>query len=208
MDLDDRLTPAILAFSGIQYQYMAPDIFTQPALDYIQKNLRILSGFYGMLRPFDGVCPYRLELNTKMIGFRDYSLYHFWCDDIANSLFKEDDIVINLASKQYMRLIKPYLNEKRRMITIDFQELKNGEWKTVGVHAKMARGEMVRFMAENQIKIPQICEIFMILNFNLSQKLVQMIIIFLELTSILVSARIMVLKIVRLDQLLHICIDQ
>lgn len=154
MDLDDRLTPAVLAFSGIQYQYMAPDIFTQPALDYIQKNLRILSGFYGMLRPFDGVCPYRLELNTKMIGFRDYSLYHFWGDDIANSLFKEDDIVINLASKQYMRLIKPYLNEKRRMITIDFQELKNGEWKTVGVHAKMARGEMVRFMAENQIKNP------------------------------------------------------
>lgn len=59
MNLDERLTPAILAFSGIQYQYMAPDLFTQPALDYIQKNLRILSGFYGMLRPFDGVCPYR-----------------------------------------------------------------------------------------------------------------------------------------------------
>ena len=52
MNLDERLTPAILAFSGIQYQYMAPDLFTQPALDYIQKNLRILSGFYGMLRPF------------------------------------------------------------------------------------------------------------------------------------------------------------
>lgn len=154
MNLDKRLTPAILAFSGIQYQYMAPDLFTQLALDYIQKNLRILSGFYGMLRPFDGVCPYRLELNTKMKGFIDYSLYHFWNDQIAESLFKEDDTVINLASKQYLRLVKPYLNENRKMITIDFQELKNDQWKTVGVHAKMARGEMVRFIAENQIKNP------------------------------------------------------
>ena len=154
MNLDERLTPAMLAFSGIQYQYMAPDLFTQPALDYIQKNLRILSGFYGMLRPFDGVCPYRLELNTKMVGFRDYSLYHFWGSDIAENLFQEDNIVIDLASKQYTRLVKPYLSQGRQLITVDFQELKNGKWKTVGVHAKMARGEMVRYIAEKQIKNP------------------------------------------------------
>lgn len=154
MNLDERLTPAILAFSGIQYQYMSPDLFTQPALDYIQKNLRILSGFYGMLRPFDGVCPYRLELNTKMVGFRDYSLYHFWGSDIAENLFQEDNIVIDLASKQYTRLVKPYLSQGRQLITVDFQELKNGKWKTVGVHAKMARGEMVRYIAEKQIKNP------------------------------------------------------
>ena len=154
MNLDERLTPAILAFSGIQYQYMAPDLFTQPALDYIQNNLRILSGFYGMLRPFDGVCPYRLELNTKMVGFRDYSLYHFWGSDIAENLFQEDNIVIDLASKQYTRLVKPYLSQGRQLITVDFQELKNGKWKTVGVHAKMARGEMVRYIAEKQIKNP------------------------------------------------------
>lgn len=154
MNLDERLTPAILAFSGIQYQYMAPDLFTQPALDYIQKNLRILSGFYGMLRPFDGVCPYRLELNTKMVGFRDYSLYYFWGSDIAENLFQEDNIVIDLASKQYTRLVKPYLSQGRQLITVDFQELKNGKWKTVGVHAKMARGEMVRYIAEKQMKNP------------------------------------------------------
>ena len=154
MNLDERLTPAILAFSGIQYQYMAPDLFTQPALDYIQKNLRILSGFYGMLRPFDGVCPYRLELNTKMVGFRDYSLYHFWGSDIAENLFQEDNIVIDLASKQYTGLVKPYLSQGRQLITVDFQELKNDKWKTVGVHAKMARGEMVRYIAEKQIKNP------------------------------------------------------
>ena len=154
MNLDERLTPAILAFSGIQYQYMAPDLFTQPALDYIQKNLRILSGFYGMLRPFDGVCPYRLELNTKMVGFRDYSLYHFWGSDIAENLFQEDNIVIDLASKQYTRLVKPYLSQGRQLITVDLKKKKNDKWKTVGVHAKMARGEMVRYIAEKQIKNP------------------------------------------------------
>ncbi|MCG0631200.1 hypothetical protein IMAU80125_02608 [Lactiplantibacillus plantarum] len=62
IDLTRNLTPAILSYSGIQYRYMAPDVFTQPALDYIQTNLRILSGFYGILRPFDGIVPYRLEM--------------------------------------------------------------------------------------------------------------------------------------------------
>ncbi|KRL90971.1 peroxide stress protein YaaA [Lactobacillus kalixensis] len=154
LDLANQLTPAIIAFSGIQYQYMAPDLFTEPALDYIQDNLRILSGFYGALRPFDGVCPYRLELKTPMVGFIDYSLYHFWGSDVADSLFKNDDLVINLASKEYSRLISPYLSENRRMITVDFLEEKNGKWRTIATHAKMARGEMVRFIAERQIKNP------------------------------------------------------
>lgn len=154
MDLTDSLTPAIIAFSGIQYQYMAPDLFTRPALNYIQKNLRILSGFYGSLRPFDGVCPYRLEMKTQMLGFKDYSLYHFWNHQLANRLFKNDSLVINLASKEYARAISPYLNEHRHMITIDFQEARKGKWRTIATHAKMARGEMVRFMAEKQIKNP------------------------------------------------------
>lgn len=154
MNLNERLTPAIVAFSGIQYQYMAPDLFTQPALDYIQKNLRILSGFYGSLRPFDGVCPYRLEMKTKMVGFKDYSLYHFWNHQIADSLFKDNDLVINLASKEYSRMVSPYLNDTRRMISIDFQEKKNDSWRTIATHANMARGEMVRFIAEEQIKTP------------------------------------------------------
>ncbi|BAQ57864.1 peroxide stress protein YaaA [Lactobacillus acetotolerans] len=154
MNLDERLTPAILSFSGIQYQYMTPDLFTTPALKYIQKNLRVLSGFYGVLRPFDGVCPYRLEMRTKMVGFKDYSLYHFWDNLIAESLFKEDDTVINLASKEYSKTVTPYLNEKRKMITVDFQEKKRDKWRTIATHAKMARGEMVRFMAEEQIKNP------------------------------------------------------
>ena len=148
----DGLTPAIISYSGIQYQYMAPDLFTAEALAYLQKNVRILSGLYGVLRPFDGVWPYRLEMKNKVLGFREPNLYKYWGETLANNLFDKNDVVINLASKEYSKNITPYLSGKRQMITIDFQEQKNGQWKTVGVHAKMARGEMIRFISENQLK--------------------------------------------------------
>ncbi len=151
----DGLTPAIISYSGIQYQYMAPDLFTAKALAYLQKNVRILSGLYGVLRPFDGVWPYRLEMKNKVLGFREPNLYKYWGETLANNLFDKNDVVINLASKEYSKNITPYLSGKRQMITIDFQEQKNGQWKTVGVHAKMARGEMVRFISENQLKQPE-----------------------------------------------------
>ncbi|MDD6884556.1 MAG: YaaA family protein, partial [Eubacteriales bacterium] len=78
MDLRQGLTPAILSYEGIQYQYMSPGVFTYDELDYVQEHLRILSGFYGVLRPFDGVTPYRLEMQAKlnMRGTRD--LYSYW----------------------------------------------------------------------------------------------------------------------------------
>ena len=66
MDLRQNLTPAILAYEGIQYQYMAPNVFTEAEFAYIQEHLRILSGFYGVLRPFDGITPYRLEMQAKL----------------------------------------------------------------------------------------------------------------------------------------------
>ena len=151
----EGLTPAIISYSGIQYQYMAPDLFTAEALAYLQKNVRILSGLYGVLRPFDGVWPYRLEMKNKVLGFREPNLYKYWGETLADNLFDKNDVVINLASKEYSKNIAPYLSDKRQMITIDFQEQKNGQWKTVGVHAKMARGEMVRFISENKLKQPE-----------------------------------------------------
>lgn len=154
LDLHHRLTPAIIAFTGLQFQYMAPDVFTEPALHYIQQHLRILSGFYGCLRPFDGVAPYRLEMKTAMVGFRDYSLYHFWGPTLADALFAQDKTVLNLASKEYSRAIKPYLNDGRQMISVVFQEKRKGKWRIIPTHAKMARGEMVRYLAEKQIKNP------------------------------------------------------
>lgn len=166
LDLHHHLTPAIVAFTGLQFQYMAPDVFTEAALHYIQQHLRILSGFYGCLKPFDGVAPYRLEMKTAMTGFRDYSLYHFWGSALADALFAQDNLVLNLASAEYARAVKPYLNDRRKMITVVFQEKRKDKWRTIATHAKMARGEMVRFLAERQIKNPAGVQDFHDFNFQ------------------------------------------
>ena len=83
MDLRRPGTPALLSYDGIQYQYMAPHLFTRPQFEYAETHLRILSGFYGVLRPFDGVLPYRLEMGARLKteGARD--LYAFWGDKLA-----------------------------------------------------------------------------------------------------------------------------
>ncbi|MFC6274172.1 peroxide stress protein YaaA [Levilactobacillus tangyuanensis] len=150
IDLDHQLTPAILAFSGIQYQYMAPDLFTAPALDYIRENLRILSGFYGILRPFDGVVPYRLEMQSKLTVGTSPNLYRFWGDRLYHALTPEPEPIVNLASQEYAKTISPYLAPNQRFITVTFASLVDGKLKTKATLAKMARGEMVRFLAEHQ----------------------------------------------------------
>lgn len=170
MDLRKNLTPAILAYEGIQYQYMAPGIFTDKEFCYIQDHLRILSGFYGLLRPFDGVVPYRLEMQAKLSVGDAKDLYAFWADSIANYLFAETDCIINLASKEYSVCISKYLPDSVRFITCVFGEWKDGKIIEKGTICKMARGEMVRFMAENQISDPEKIKAFSRLNYQYSAK--------------------------------------
>lgn len=155
MDLHNRLTPAVLAYDGIQYQHMAPGVFTDQAFDYVQEHLRILSGFYGILKPFDGVTPYRLEMQAKLRGGEAKDLYAYWGDSLANALFSESNCIINLASKEYSVCISKYLPENVRFITCVFGEEKDGKVIEKGTMCKMARGEMVRYMAENQITDPE-----------------------------------------------------
>lgn len=151
MDLHRNLTPAVLSYEGIQYQYMAPVVFTDDALLYIQEHLRIISGFYGVLKPLDGVVPYRLEMQAKAeVEGRD-NLYDFWGDKIYRNVLDEDRIIINLASKEYSKCIEHYLKPDDIFITCVFGELKEGKVIQKGTLAKMARGEMVRFMAENHV---------------------------------------------------------
>ena len=152
MDLHEGLIPALFAYEGLQYQHMAPAVFTSDELEYVEKHLVILSGFYGLLRPFDGIRCYRLEMQTRLDINENKSLYDFWKDDLANELFHDDDLVLNLASKEYSQCIEPYLNENRKMITCVFASLDKGKLKVKGTEAKMARGEMVRYMASHQIE--------------------------------------------------------
>ena len=151
MDLRRNLTPAIIAYEGIQYRYMAPGVMETAHLDYLREHLRILSGFYGLLRPFDGVTPYRLEMQARLPvdGHRD--LYGFWGDALARRLAAETDFVLNLASKEYSRAVEPHLPKSVRFLTCAFGEWKDGKIVEKGTMCKMARGQMVRWLAENGV---------------------------------------------------------
>lgn len=171
MDLYRNLTPAILAYEGIQYQYMAPGVFTERELEYLEEHLRILSGFYGLLKPFDGVVPYRLEMQARLQGEALDSLYHFWGRKLADQLFSETNCIVNLASKEYSKCISDYLHGKIQFLTCVFGELVNGRVIEKGTQVKIARGEMVRFMAENQILKLEDLKYFDRLNYHFQPQL-------------------------------------
>lgn len=152
MDLNKQLTPAILSFQGLQYQYIAADVFTYKELAYLEEHLRILSGFYGILKPFDGVVPYRLEMKSKFKDWEVDSLYDFWEDKLSKGIQSETDVILNLASKEYSQAVTKYLTDATQVIDVIFGEWIDGKVKQKGTLAKMARGEMVRYMAEHQIK--------------------------------------------------------
>lgn len=155
MDLRKNLTPAILSYEGIQYRYMAPSVFSEAQLAYVQTHLRILSGFYGLLRPFDGVTPYRLEMQAKLATASSKDIYAFWGDTLATALCQETDCIVNLASKEYSVCISRYLPKQFRFITCVFGEEKDGKIVEKATMCKMARGEMVRFMAEHSAERPE-----------------------------------------------------
>lgn len=151
MELDRNLTPAVFSYEGIQYQYMAAEVLDEDALAYLQQHLRILSGFYGILRPFDGIVPYRLEMQAKAAVEGCKDLYDYWGDLMYRELIEDGTrVILNLASKEYSKCIERYLKPDDRFITVIFGEYHNGKVVQRGTMAKMARGEMVRYMAENQ----------------------------------------------------------
>ena len=155
MDLRKNLTPAVLAYEGIAYQYMAPAVFESSHFEFVREHLRILSGFYGVLRAMDGVTPYRLEMQAKASIDGNRDLYEFWGSRLYEAVRDESGVIINLASKEYSKCIEKYLTPEDRYLTITFCEKSGEKLVTKGTYAKMARGEMVRFMAENRIEDPE-----------------------------------------------------
>ena len=153
MDLYHMLTPAILSYEGIAFQYMAPAVFEYGQFEYIQKHLRILSAFYGSLKPLDR------------------NLYDYWGDMLYKSIIDDSQIIINLASKEYSKCIEKYLSPKDTYITITFCELSGEKLVTKGTYAKMARGEMVRFMAERGIENPADIQKFNRLGYRVREEL-------------------------------------
>ncbi|PCI43650.1 MAG: hypothetical protein COB41_06600 [Proteobacteria bacterium] len=151
----DNAKQALWAFRGDVYQGMDADTFSNDDASFAQAHLRILSGLYGLLRPFDLMQAYRLEMGTKFDNVRGKNLYAFWGNIITehlNTALKEqgDDILINLASQEYFKSINPK-NLNAKIITPVFKESKNGQYKIIGIYAKRARGLMSRYIIENRL---------------------------------------------------------
>lgn len=150
---DDESACALYAFTGEVYRGLDAPTLDKKAVEYLQKNYRILSGLYGLLRPSDRVMLYRLEMGRKFSFDKYKNLYEFWTEKITNQLNSEltkEDFIFNLASDEYFKVInRKKLNAK--IIDFNFYELKSGKPKTIIVYTKHARGLLVRYCAENQV---------------------------------------------------------
>jgi cytoplasmic iron level regulating protein YaaA (DUF328/UPF0246 family) len=145
---------AMYVFTGDAYRGMNPRGFSQEDILNAQGYLRILSGLYGILKPMDIIQPYRLEMGTKLEYAKDVNnIYKFWGDkvtDALNSEMEKDEVLINLASNEYFKVIDPKkLNH--RVVTCSFKDEKNGTYKMISFFAKFARGLMTRFIIQNKI---------------------------------------------------------
>jgi len=146
---------AVLAFKGDVYTGLDAESFTAKDFSFAQKHFRMLSGLYGLLRPLDLMQAYRLEMGTKLSTDRGKNLYEFWGDEVTEGLnFQLKKInskyLINLASNEYFKVVKPKVL-KGEIITPAFKELKNGDYKMIGVYAKKARGLLSRYIIQNQL---------------------------------------------------------
>lgn len=146
---------ALLAFKGDVYTGLDAASLTEDDFTYAQTHLRILSGLYGVLKPLDLMLPYRLEMGTRLSNVRGNDLYAFWGEQITKQLNRAlveqgDDLVVNLASNEYFKAVKPAKLDGR-VITPVFKDLKNGQYKIISFYAKKARGMMVRYLIEHRV---------------------------------------------------------
>lgn len=142
---------AIDSFVGDIYSGLRASTLSEGDRDYAQQTLRILSGLYGILRPYDGVRPYRLEMGYKLPGQPFGNLYKYWVSDIAGTLPKEG-LVVNLSAVEYTKTVMPYI-DITRVVTPRFLTVnpKTGEPSQVIVHTKIARGAFARWLMMSRI---------------------------------------------------------
>ena len=160
MDLRRNLTSAVISYEGIQYQHLAPHVMTAGELEYLEEHLRIVSGFYGLLRPMDGVTPYRLEMQARLAVGPCKNLYEFWGASLAEALTRElgeepgeERVVVNLASVEYAKAVTPHLQAaETRVLTCLFGDVCDGRLVQRATEAKSARGSFVRWCAEGDVR--------------------------------------------------------
>ncbi len=150
----DNARQAVLAFKGDVYTGLDAASFQPGDFTFAQNQLRILSGLYGVLRPLDLMQPYRLEMGTRFENSRGKDLYAFWGQLLTNTLNDElandDGVLINLASNEYFKSIQTKALAAR-IVTPQFKDWKNGQYKMISFYAKKARGLMCRYAIQNRI---------------------------------------------------------
>jgi len=148
---------AALAFKGDVYGGLDAESMSAKNWQFAQQHLRILSGLYGYLRPMDLILPYRLEMKTKLRTPEGENLYQFWGDSITelmNKELKQKDVVVNLASNEYFKSVKPKLL-KANVLTLDFKDTKDGKTRSISFYAKRARGMMARALIDHEVTQPE-----------------------------------------------------
>jgi len=165
---------AVLAFKGDVYTGLDAETFSAKDFAFAEKHFRMLSGLYGLLRPLDLMQPYRLEMGTRLSTDRGKNLYEFWGNEITEGLNAQlkkikSPYLINLASNEYFKAVKPKALEGE-IITPAFKELKNGDYKMIGVYAKKARGLMSRYIIQNQLSDIEDIKSFNIDGYNFNKK--------------------------------------
>ena len=164
-DETETNVPALLAYTGIVFKYIRPGDFTSDDFYYAQQHLFITSFLYGLLRPLDGIRPYRLEGNVHLPDATGPDRFEFWrpclTDMLLNAVKADDGILINLASNEMKRLFDWKRVEKEvRIITPDFTTIKEGRERSIVIYTKMCRGEMTRFILKNRLVSPVELEAF------------------------------------------------
>ncbi len=157
--LENGATPAITSFAGDVYLGLDAKSFGHKEMEIANQKILILSGLYGLIRPLDLILPYRLEMGTTIKVEKAKNLYEFWGSKIASEIEKILDsrnatFIINLASDEYFKAVRPYLNAKK-LININFKEEKNGKWTFISFNAKKARGLMCRYIVNTKAKNPE-----------------------------------------------------
>lgn len=144
---EQPVAPAVLAYHGLAYQHLDAPALTPEELLNAQGRLRILSALYGVLRPLDGVAPYRLDFMAKLRP-EGKNLYSWWGDKLCRELFSAGETVVNLCSGEYSRAVEPWLRPGDRWVTVRFLQWKKGRLVTQATAAKAARGRMARWIIQ------------------------------------------------------------
>ena len=144
-DFDVLKNPALFSYDGLVFKQFDMDDFDD--LDYLNNHVYIISALYGLLKPMTGIRDYRLYFDNTM-----YDLYEFWGDDLYKKLFEDGDLVLNLASKEYTKTIRPFLKDSDKFLTIDFKEVRDGKLKSIVAYMKQARGAMLKEIITRKIE--------------------------------------------------------